>query len=110
MISWIYLAVAIVFEVIGTMALKYSSVHNSPIYTVITAIGYFISFTLIYFAIKKLDIGVVYAIWAGMGTALIAIIGVYLFNEQMNFLKALCIVLIIVGSVGLKFLSGESST
>jgi len=107
MISWVYLGVAIVFEVIGTMALKYSSMNNSPIYTVITVLGYIISFTLVYFAIKKLDIGLVYAIWAGMGTALIAVIGVVLFGEQMNIIKALCILLIIVGSVGLKFISGS---
>jgi small multidrug resistance pump len=106
-LPWIYLMIAIVFEVIGTMALKYASIHSSPIYTFITALGYIISFTLVYFAIKKLDIGLVYAIWAGMGTALIAILGVYLFNEHMNLLKAMCILMIIIGSMGLKFLAEQ---
>lgn len=109
MIYWSYLAGAIVFEVIGTFALKYSSLNSSPIYSVITAIGYLISFTLLYYAIKKIDIGTAYAIWAGMGTALIAIIGVMIFKEHMSLLKAICILFIIVGAVGLKYLSGSET-
>lgn len=108
MIYWLYLVGAIVFEVIATMALKYSSVNNSPIYSVITAIGYVISFTLLYYAIKKIDIGTAYAIWAGIGTALIAIVGAILFKENMTLLKALCILLIITGAVGLKYLSSST--
>lgn len=108
MIYWLYLVGAIVFEVIATMALKYSSVNNSSIYSVITAIGYVISFTLLYYAIKKIDIGTAYAIWAGIGTALIAIVGAILFKENMTLLKALCILLIITGAVGLKYLSSST--
>lgn len=106
MIPWLYLSAAIVFEVIGTMALKYSSMNNSPIYSAITALGYIISFTLLWYAIKKIDIGTAYAIWAGMGTALIAIAGVVVFKEDMTLLKGLFLLFIIVGAVGLKYLSG----
>lgn len=105
MYAWFYLLGAIVFEVIGTLALKYSSINNSPIYGIITFIGYLISFTLLWHAIKKIDIGMAYAIWAGTGTALIAVMGIYLFNEQMNLLKALFIGMIIVGAMGLKYFS-----
>jgi len=109
MIYWFYLMGAIVFEVIGTMALKYSSLNSAPIYTILTAIGYLLAFTFLFYAIKKIDIGTAYAIWAGVGTALIAIIGVFLFKEDMSMIKALFILMIIVGSVGLKFLSGGES-
>lgn len=109
MLAWHYLAGAILFEITGTMALKYSSINESPLFTIITVIGYFISFAFLYFAIKKIDIGIAYAIWAGLGTAIIAIGGVFIFKEEMNLLKAACILLIIVGSVGLKYLSGANS-
>lgn len=106
MIYWGYLGLAIAFEVIGTLSLKYASVNNSPIYSTIMGVAYVISFTLLYFTIKKIDIGAAYAIWAGMGTALIAILGVFVFNEVMNITKAFFITCIIVGAVGLKFMSG----
>lgn len=107
MIAWFFLAGAIGFEVIGTIALKYASLNQSPIYTVITAFGYIISFIFLYFAIKKIDMGTAYAIWAGLGTAIIAITGVYLFKENMNILKAIFLLFIIVGAVGLKYLASE---
>lgn len=109
MISWIFLAGAIGFEVIGTIALKYASINQTPIYAVITAVGYIVSFVFLYFAIKKIDMGTAYAIWAGLGTAIIAITGVYLFKEDMNILKAIFLIFIIVGAVGLKYLAGEQS-
>lgn len=107
MVYWLYLLGAIVFEVMGTMALKYSSVNSSPIYGWLTALFYLIAFTLLWYAIKKIDIGTAYAIWAGVGTAFIAILGVMIFKEEMTVMKALFILLIIIGAVGLKYISGE---
>ena len=106
MIYWFYLLGAIVFEVLGTMALKYSSVNASAIYSWLTALLYLIAFTLLWYAIKKIDIGTAYAIWAGLGTAFIAILGVYFFDEDMTLLKVLFILMIIIGAVGLKYVSG----
>lgn len=106
MLSWLYLMVAIVFEVMGTIALKYSSINSSAIYSWLTAFLYLISFSLLWYAIKKIDIGTAYAIWAGMGTALIAVLGVVIFNESMNVGKAFFLVCIITGAVGLKYMSG----
>lgn len=105
MIHWFYLIGAIVFEVIGTMALKYSSINDSPIYSIITGVGYFISFTLLYYAIKEIEIGTAYAIWAGVGIALVSIIGVVIFKEEISLLKILFLSLIIIGAVGLKYIS-----
>lgn len=106
MIYWFYLSLAIIFEVIGTLSLKYASINNSPIYSTIMGVSYIISFTLLYFAIKRIDIGIAYAIWAGMGTALIVIFGAFIFNEIMSVAKVFFIICIIVGAVGLKFMSG----
>ena len=106
MVYWFYLMGAIVFEVLGTMALKYSAVNNSTLYSWLTALLYLIAFTLLWYAIKKIDIGTAYAIWAGIGTALIAVLGVVIFKEDMTLIKASFILMIIVGAVGLKYVSG----
>ena len=52
-------------------------------------------------AIKRIDISIAYAIWAGMGTALIAVVGVVYFKEPLTILKVAFVALIVVGSVGL---------
>ena len=103
MIYWIYLLGAIVFEVLGTLALKYSAVNESPLASWLTFIFYMICFTLLWYAIKKIDISIAYAVWAGVGTALITIVGAYIFNEQLTLLKLFFVGLIIVGVVGLKY-------
>ncbi len=108
MLAWIYLVISIGFEVAGTFALKYSAITNSPMYSWLTALFYVISFSLMWFAIKKIDISIAYAIWAGAGTALISILGFTVLKEQFSLAKALCLVLIIAGVAGLKYLSGEN--
>lgn len=57
------------------------------------------SLTMLTLALKRIELGVAYAIWAGLGTALVAGIGAVVFGESMNFIKALAIVLIIAGVV-----------
>lgn len=52
-------------------------------------------------ALKKIDVGIAYAVWAGIGTALIAGIGMFYFKEPMNLVKVVSILLIIIGVVGL---------
>lgn len=105
MIYWFYLLIAVLFEVMGTMALKYSSITNNTLYSWLTALLYFVSFSLMWYAIKKIDISIAYAIWAGLGTALIAVIGYMMFNEQMGMAKIICIALIVIGVAGLKYTS-----
>ncbi len=102
--EWIYLTVAIISEVVATLSLKYSSTHNSSIATVITAVGYLISFTLVWFAVKKIDISIAYAIWAGVGISLVSIASWLIFKEVMSFQKVLFIAMIVVGVAGLKYI------
>jgi len=65
------------------------------------AVFYLASFILLTFTIKKIEIGMAYAIWSGLGTALIAIIGIFWFNELVSTAKFISIILIIIGVVGL---------
>jgi len=107
MIYWIYLGIAIVLEVAGTLSLKLSSQNNSLIAVFLVIIFYISSFTFLWLAIKKLDVSLAYAIWAGTGTALIAILGWLIFKDSMTVMKVLFIGLIIIGVVGLKITSTE---
>ena len=61
------------------------------------------SFVSLTFAIKKFDVSVAYAVWSGMGTALIATIGILYFKEPLSAMKLFCIAMIIVGVVGLNY-------
>lgn len=99
---WIYLILAISFEVMGTLSLKQLSISNNYYWGVAVAIFFIISFTFLGFAVKKIDIGTAYAIWSGFGTATIAILGWLVFKEVMSFQKILAISLIVMGAVILK--------
>lgn len=99
---WLYLLVAIVFEVLGTLSIKQITISNNYYWAISVAIFYTLAFTLIAMAVKKIDIGTAYAIWAGVGTALIAILGWLIFKESMNTIKIIAISLIMIGSIMLK--------
>ena len=103
---WLYLALAIIFEVGGTTSMKLSEGLTKPIFAVLIFVLYGVSFALLAIVLKKLDLGLTYAIWSGIGTATIALIGYIWFKEPMGPLKIGSIVLIIVGVVGLNLSRG----
>jgi len=102
---WFFLISAILLEVAGTTAMKFSEGFTKVVPSVLMAVLFLSSLAMLTLALKKFEIGMAYAIWSGLGTALIAILGIYLFNETANMMKFLSILLIIVGVVGLN-LSG----
>ena len=69
---------------------------------------YGIAFTMLTLALKKIDLGTAYAIWAGAGTALVAVIGFWIFKDTVSLWKISCILLIIVGVVGLKLVPSNA--
>ena len=99
---WIYLIFAILFEVAGTLSIKQATIGDTYFWSGVITVCYIISFTLIYYATQKLEIGTAYAIWAGMGTALIVILGWLIFKEDMNIMKIAGVSFIILGVVLLK--------
>ena len=98
---WVLLIAAIVLEVAGTTNMKLSEGFTRPLPSILIFVFYGLSFTAFTFALKKLDLSMSYAIWAGAGTALIAAIGIIWFKEPVSALKLGSVVLIIVGIVGL---------
>ncbi|UZQ49192.1 DMT family transporter [Clostridium kluyveri] len=100
--SWVYLILAIAFEVIGTTTLKGSN-HIISFKTLAMLASYGFSLLFLSLALKKIDIGVAYAIWSGLGITAIEIIGVLVFKERIDFLKIMFISLIMIGTIGLNF-------
>lgn len=79
--QWVFLAVAILAEVIGTSALKVSDGFTRLVPSLVVVLGYGISFFFLSLTLRTLPVGVAYAVWSGAGMALIALIG-WLFLEQ----------------------------
>ncbi|MGW2559679.1 DMT family transporter [Streptomyces sp. NPDC001514] len=93
------LAAAIAAEVAGTTAMKYSEGFTRLWPSLITVTGYVLAFTLLAQTLKTLSVGTAYAIWAGVGTAAVAAIGMLFMNESTNLVKIAGIGLVIVGVV-----------
>ena len=81
--------------------MKLSQGFHKLLPSIFIFIFYALSFVALTFAVKKLEISVSYAIWSGVGTALITLIGVFYFNESVTALKLVSLALIITGVVGL---------
>lgn len=99
---WAFLILAILLEVAGTVSMKISDGFTKLVPSVLIFVFYALSFVALTFAIKKIEISVAYAIWSGVGTALIAGIGILYFKDAATMLKFASIFLIIAGVVGLK--------
>ncbi len=103
--AWILLIGAIAAEVTATSALKQSAGFTRLVPTLVVGAGYLLSFGLLALAVKELQISVAYAIWSGVGTAAITVIGMYAFDEPLTAAKGAGLLLIIGGVVVLN-LSG----
>ena len=96
--SYLFLAIAIVAEVIGTSALKAAEGFTRPLPSLIVAVGYGTAFYFLSLALKSIPVGIAYAIWSGVGVALITVIGWLLFRQRLD-LPALAGIAMIVGGV-----------
>ena len=97
----IFLAIAIVAEVGGTVALKYTDGFTRLLPSAAVVAAYGLSFWMLALVLRDLPIGLTYAVWAAAGTALIAAIGIVAFGEPVTTLKLLSLALILAGVVGL---------
>lgn len=102
---YLFLGCAILAEVIGTTALKYSDGMSKTVPTIIVFAGYSVAFYLLSLALKSISVGVAYAIWSGLGIVLIAIIGAAVFRERLDFPAYIGMGLIISGVLVLNLFS-----
>ncbi|MCX6936028.1 MAG: multidrug efflux SMR transporter [Verrucomicrobia bacterium] len=99
---WFLLSSAILLEVIGTICLKLSHGMTRLFPVMGVVLFYLSSFSLMAICLKTLEVGIVYAIWAGVGTALIAVVGILAFGESFTWIKVLGLLLVIGGVVLLR--------
>lgn len=107
--AWILLGFSIASEVAGTTALKLSDGFTRPMYVALVVVFYGCSFYAFALALRHIHLGVAYAIWAGLGTASIALIGLFFFGEAITWLKAVSMIAIVAGVVGLNVASGAAA-
>ncbi len=98
---WLYLSLAILFEVGGTVSLKMSNGFSVLGPSVVVVVFYGISILFLALVLKTMDVGTAYAIWAGVGTALVVIVGIFYFDEPATILRLFFLGMIIAGVVGL---------
>jgi small multidrug resistance pump len=103
--SWALMIIAILFEVSGTTMMKLSQGFTHRLPTILMFVFYGIGFIPLSLAMRRLPVSVVYAVWSGLGMAIITIVGLLLFKEPLTPIKVISIILIIIGVVGLN-LSG----
>ncbi|MBZ0289386.1 MAG: multidrug efflux SMR transporter [Anaerolineae bacterium] len=103
------LMIAIAAEIIGTTALKLSQGFTRPLFGAVMIICYIVTFYFLSLTLKNMSVGTAYAIWAGLGTAGVVILGILIFREPVDLARILGIVLIVAGVVVLNLFSGGTA-
>ena len=103
--GYLYLAVAIVAEVIATSTLKASASFTRPFPTVVVVLGYGTAFYFLSLCLKEMNVGVVYAIWSGLGIVLVTIAGAVFYKQIPDGWAVVGMTLIVAGVVVLNLLS-----
>jgi len=97
--SWVFLVAAIVLEVCGTTSMKISDGFSKALPSVFIFVFYGLSMVCLTLAVKRIDISVAYAVWSGLGTGIVAVIGTAWFGEPLGALKLGALALIVIGVV-----------
>ncbi|MEK8093119.1 multidrug efflux SMR transporter [Methylocystis sp. IM3] len=100
---WLYLAIAILSEVIASSALPASGGFRNPLPTLLVVTGYGAAFYFLSLTLEEIPLGVAYAVWSGVGLALISLVGWIYYKQSLGAAEIFGIVLITLGVVILKF-------
>lgn len=96
---WFYLSIAIVAEVVGTSFLKSAEGFTRLVPSVVVVVSYVVAFFFLGLALRTLPVGIAYAIWAGVGVALIALAGYVFFGQRLDVPAIVGMALIVAGVV-----------
>lgn len=107
MYYWLMLGLAVLAEVISTIGMKYAATHSPWLGYLIMIV--MISFSIYAFsrAVIRIPLAVSYAVWEGLGLFFIAIAGVFIFGEYLNFKQLLAIALMMIGLMLVTFDKGS---
>jgi small multidrug resistance pump len=103
--NWLFLAIAIVAEVIATSALKASEGFTRTLPSVLVVAGYGIAFYMLSLTLRSIPMGVVYAIWSGAGIVLITLVGYFMFRQRLDLPALIGIGLIVAGVLVMQLFS-----
>lgn len=103
--KYLFLALAIILEVIGSSFMKASNGFTKIIPTSITVVAYLVCFFFLSQALKHMPLGIAYAIWGGLGIVLTAIISVVVFKQSLDLPAIIGIILIVSGVFVMNFFS-----
>ena len=106
---WVFLTIAIAGEIVGTLSLKASEGFSRLAFSALAVVGYGVAFYFLALVLKSIPVGVAYAIWAGVGVATVAILGVVLFGQKLDLAAVIGITLIVAGVVILNTMSSAVS-
>lgn len=107
--TYLFLFIAIVFEIIATSSLKASEQFSKLWPSVITIAGYIAAFYFLSLSLNKLNLGIAYAIWSGVGIVVISIVGLLLFKQKLDLPAIIGIALIVCGVVVINVFSKTAS-
>ncbi len=102
MFYWILLALAILAEITGTLSMKWASVSDGNTGFILMLVMISLSYIFLSFAVKKIALGVAYALWEGIGILLITLFSVLLFDETLSTMKIAGLTTLVVGIVLIK--------
>ena len=105
--AFLLLGVAIVIEVVATALLPKADGFTNPGWATVVLAGYGVSIWLLTIVVRDMPVSVAYAVWAGAGTALVALVGLAFLGESLGWVKALCLAMIIGGVVGLNLVGSH---
>jgi quaternary ammonium compound-resistance protein SugE len=100
--AWAYLLIASVFEIGWAIGLKYAQGFTKLWPSVFTVTAMAASMLFLALAVKVIPVGTGYAIWTGIGAVGTATLGIILFSEPLTVWRAVCLLLIVGGVIGLK--------
>ena len=97
--NYLYLVVAVIAEVVATSALAASHGFTKPMPSLVTVVGYGIAFYLLSLTLRTIPVGIVYAVWSGLGIVLIAAVGAIWFRQSLDLPAVIGLGLILAGVV-----------
>lgn len=107
--NWLFLGLAIAAEVAATSALKASDGFSRLLPSAVVVLGYGLAFYLLSLTLRSIPVGVAYAVWAGLGTALIAIAGWWLYGQRLDAAAIIGIGFIIAGVLVMNLFSSATA-
>ena len=107
--AYLYLAIAIIAEVIGTTAMKATEGFTKPLPTLVLVLGYWVAFYFLTLCLKSMSVGVAYAMWSGLGIVLVTAAAAVFYKQVPDGWAILGMALIVAGVLVLNLLSESAA-